>query len=308
MTNDRINRPSGSGVLQAGGFTLIELLVVITIIAILIALLLPALSAARQAADVTLCASNERQIVLAMQYYAQDNNGFLPSSNLLTAYSWADTLGGVPITSGGKVLVGHLPQYLPDIYGGYYGYNYPSSAVWLCPLFQQAYQDSGLTEFGKLNYAACDYSFNNNLFAYSNAYSGNTTPYHSPLPPPYGTNYSSPLLIRLNAVPNDEMLISDCGTNYNSYYAKLYGAGIAGLISTYQVNATYASSPPTVPWQVANLYMGSKQAEPFAISTPAGTIAGHNGVINTAFPDGHVDSINSIQTFAQAVLPGDVLN
>ena len=88
MTNDRINRPSGSGVLQAGGFTLIELLVVITIIAILIALLLPALSAARQAADVTLCASNERQIALGVQFYASDNQGILVySPNLNTAYS-----------------------------------------------------------------------------------------------------------------------------------------------------------------------------------------------------------------------------
>ena len=51
------------------GFTLIELLVVIAIIAVLIALLLPAVQAAREAARRAQCASNLRQIGLAMHNY-----------------------------------------------------------------------------------------------------------------------------------------------------------------------------------------------------------------------------------------------
>jgi prepilin-type N-terminal cleavage/methylation domain-containing protein len=51
------------------GFTLIELLVVIAIIAVLIALLLPAVQAAREAARRAQCASNLRQIGLALQNY-----------------------------------------------------------------------------------------------------------------------------------------------------------------------------------------------------------------------------------------------
>jgi prepilin-type N-terminal cleavage/methylation domain-containing protein/prepilin-type processing-associated H-X9-DG protein len=57
-------------------FTLVELLVVISVIALLIAILMPALSAASLQARAVVCRSNLRQLVLANNGYATENDGF----------------------------------------------------------------------------------------------------------------------------------------------------------------------------------------------------------------------------------------
>ncbi|MCE9555248.1 MAG: DUF1559 domain-containing protein [Planctomycetes bacterium] len=82
-------------------FTLVEMLVVIAIIGVLIALLLPAIQSAREAARRTACATNLRQLGIAMNNFESGQGHFPPSR--YGAGSWSALALIVPYLEQGHL-------------------------------------------------------------------------------------------------------------------------------------------------------------------------------------------------------------
>lgn len=75
---------------KKNGFTLIELLVVIAIIAILAAILFPVFAKARDKARQATCLSNLKQLGLAVTQYTQDWDEIMPAEGVRWGAPWGD--------------------------------------------------------------------------------------------------------------------------------------------------------------------------------------------------------------------------
>ena len=76
-----------------GAFTLVEMLIVVGIVGLLAAIVFPAFSRVRASGRRATCASNLRQIGIALNQYAQDNRSLYPRINYTTSCApWADAV------------------------------------------------------------------------------------------------------------------------------------------------------------------------------------------------------------------------
>ncbi|MBI9017643.1 MAG: type II secretion system protein [Phycisphaerae bacterium] len=106
------------------GFTLIELLVVISIIALLVSILMPALSKARYSAKLTVCKSNQRQLLMGLNLFASEHDDKLPVSPSMVSdsgyhrpyeLSWNGNNWGVRTTPIATAAGTTLGTYLPEV-------------------------------------------------------------------------------------------------------------------------------------------------------------------------------------------------
>lgn len=116
-------------------FTLIELLVVIAIIAILAAMLLPALARAKQKAQSIYCVNSLRQYGIAVQLYADENNGVLVPTDL-RALS--------PVGSDVQFFQILTPYLTKDNKNSGSGNISKDTVIWGCPTYKNDPKNAGV--------------------------------------------------------------------------------------------------------------------------------------------------------------------
>ena len=175
-------------------FTLIELLVVIAIIAILASLFLPALTRARDMAQLTTCMSNTRQLGVATRLYLMDNDNRMPRGAEGSDYS--GSMGaphrGVPFIHMATYL-GLEPLY-PDFSSAGRNAYYASSPIFRCPAKPR--DDNALLDY-------CVNSLHFGLYHTENrwseaGYTGGAAPHEFQWPSRYISNPSRTILYAEN--------------------------------------------------------------------------------------------------------------
>jgi prepilin-type N-terminal cleavage/methylation domain-containing protein len=151
-------------------FTLIELLVVIAIIAILAGLLLPALSRAKEAAQVSKCLSNLRQVGVGLKMYAEDNLDTLPPRDNLQFQPNASVYVNYAAALGGKDQSTKIPSQTARATNRLLYPYLPAFEVFHCPADKGQNFPSGSGRIGvplkPSNYHAigCSYRLNAHLW------------------------------------------------------------------------------------------------------------------------------------------------
>jgi prepilin-type N-terminal cleavage/methylation domain-containing protein/prepilin-type processing-associated H-X9-DG protein len=303
---------------KRAGFTLIELLVVIAIIAILIALLVPAVQKVRDAAARTQCASNMKQVILAM-HSLNGVNKVLPPATSPDGWTGltvaAPVYNGPPWTALSFLLpfIDQQPLYdsqttvSTDEGGLYAGGKYMQPIpTFLCPSDPTTVGGLSQTLYGGANgYAVGNYVVNYYVFGNPNAAS------------------DASCVQGANKLPAS---IPD-GVSNTIFFGEAFGScGISGGANTTSTSTNTASlwADSTIPWRpimchnTAGKYVNpgswaacyTFQIQPVMFNTcdPSRTQSGHSGGMNVAMGDGSVRFVSgsvSAASWAAACDPRD---
>lgn len=147
-------------------FTLIELLVVIAIISILAAIMFPVFAQAKESAKQTVCASNIRQIGLAMMLYSMDQDDmFVPMATIEPAAGFAPVMhwigydnNNAPLDGGfyGKVYEPAVNPVRPGMLDPYI----KNQEVKRCPSMPRQWQTSYAINFFQRSAPSAYYATN----------------------------------------------------------------------------------------------------------------------------------------------------
>ena len=199
-------------------FTLVELVVVIAIIGILASLLLPALSRAKSAAHKAVCISNQRQIGIARQLYANDNDGFL-IPHQLSVYGLRGVPWGYPLC---------------DWYAG------GDTNLFDCPAEKRIPR---LVSMGKVPYPMWGWGYLQNSTGIGSQWHGAGSWGIS------GRGYEGPAIRDSDVVSPSRMIAQADGSSFGMYNGLEFGGGPGRKFSLrLQVAASFLTSLHVEPW------------------------------------------------------------